>query len=182
MNLARSKSLIALLLTAAAVAIASASEQPDSERLHVVLLADEKDHGPAGNGLHDYPLWQKRWALLLGGEEASDEKQVNLVGPPDESIDDRKGMPNVRVSMAWHWPSDAQFQTADGILAYCYLPWTDQRLAQVTRSLHRGGGLVLIHSATWTKPKPSREVAELVGVGGFQMFRHGAVQLDVTTP
>ena len=175
MNLARSKSLIALLLTAAAVAIASASEQPDSERLHVVLLADEKDHGPAGNGLHDYPLWQKRWALLLGGEKASDEEQVNLVGPPDESSDYRKGMPNVRVSTAWHWPSDAQFQTADVIVAYCYLQWTDQRLAQVKRFLQAGGGLVLIHSATWTKPKPSEEVAELVGVGGFQLFRHGAV-------
>ena len=84
MNLARSKSLIALLLTAATVVIAPAAEKPNIEKLHVVLLADEKDHGPAGNGLHDYPLWQKRWALLLGGEEASEEKQVNLVGPPEE--------------------------------------------------------------------------------------------------
>ena len=147
-----------------------------------MLLADEKDHGPAGNGLHDYPLWQKRWALLLGGEKASDEKQVNLVGPPDESIDYRKGMPNVEVSTAWHWPSDEQFQTADVIVAYCYLQWTDQRLAQVRQYLKRGGGLVLIHSATWTKPKPSDEVAELVGVGGFRLFRHGAVQFDVTAP
>jgi hypothetical protein len=56
------------------------------EKLHVVLLAGQKDHGPAGNGLHDYPLWQKRWALLLGGEEASEEEQVNLVGPPDKSL------------------------------------------------------------------------------------------------
>ncbi len=55
MNLARSRSMIVLLLTAATAAIASASEEPNSERLHVVLLADEKDHGPAGNGLHDYP-------------------------------------------------------------------------------------------------------------------------------
>lgn len=179
MNLARSRSMIVLLLTAA---IAAAAEEPKSERLHVVLLADEKDHGPAGNGLHDYPLWQKRWALLLGGEEASDEKQVNLVGPPDESIDHRKGMPNVRVSTAWRWPSIEQFQTADVIVAFCYLQWTDQRLAQVRQYLKRGGGLVLIHSATWTKPKPSEEVAELVGVGGFQLFRHGEVRLRVTTP
>ena len=35
--------------------------------LHVVLLADVKDHGP---GAHDYPLWQQRWALLLGGRQA----------------------------------------------------------------------------------------------------------------
>ena len=134
------KTLIALLLTAAMAASASAAEEPNTEPLHVVLLADEKDHGPAGNGLHDYPLWQKRWALLLGGEEASDEKQVNLVGPPDESIDYRKGMPNVEVSTAWHWPSDEQFQTADVIVAYCYLQWTDQRLAQVRRYLREAVG------------------------------------------
>ena len=182
MNLARSKSLIALLLTAATAVIAPAAEEPDSERLHVVLLADEKDHGPAGNGLHDYPLWQKRWALLLGGEEASDEKQVNLVGPPDKNTDHRKGMADVQGTTAWDWPSDEQFQTADVIVAYCYLEWTDQRLSQVRRYLHGGGGLVLIHSATWTKPKPSGEVAELVGVGGFRLFRHGAVRLNVTTP
>ena len=149
------KTLIVLLLTTATATIASAAEEPKSEPLHVVLLADEKDHGPAGNGLHDYPLWQKRWALLLGGEKASEEKQVNLVGPPDESIDYRKGMPNVQVTTAWHWPSDEQFQTADVIVAFCYLQWTDQRLAQVRQYLKRGGGLVLIHSATWTKPKPS---------------------------
>ena len=107
---------------------------------------------------------------------------MNLVGPPDESIDYRKGIPNVQVTTAWHWPSDEQFQTADVIVAYCYLPWTDQRLAQVRRYLERGGGLVLIHSATWTKPGPSEEVAELVGVGGFQLFRHGAIRLDVLAP
>jgi len=152
------------------------------EKLHVVLLADKKDHGPAGNGLHDYPLWQKRWALLLGGEAASEEKQVNLVGPPEKDRDYSKGMPNVAVSTAWHWPSEEQFQTADVIVAFCYLEWTDQRLAQFRRYLEAGGGLVLIHSATWTKPKPSREVAEVVGVGGFRLFRHGDVRLEMVAP
>ena len=180
MNFNKSKQLIVLLLIAATATIVSAAEEPNSKRLHVVLLADEKDHGPAGNGLHDYPLWQKRWALLLGGEDASDESQVNLVGPPDKDADYSKGMPNVQVTTAWHWPSDEQFQTADVIVAYCYLRWTDQRLAQVRQYLQGGGGLVLIHSATWTKPGPSEEVAQLVGVGGFELFRHGAVRLNVT--
>ena len=31
----------------------------------IVLLADIKDHG---ENEHDYPLWQRRWALLLGGK------------------------------------------------------------------------------------------------------------------
>ena len=91
-------------------------------------------------------------------------------------------MPNVQVTTAWLWPSEEQFQTADVIVAYCYLQWTDQRLAQVRRYLERGGGLVLIHSATWTKPKPSRKVAEVVGVGGFRLFRHGDVRLDMAAP
>ncbi len=170
-------------LIAATAVIASAAEKPNIEKLHVVLLADEKDHGPAGNGLHDYPLWQKRWALLLGGEEASEEKQVNLVGPPDKDTDYREGIPNVEVATAWHWPSEEHFQTADVIVAYCYLEWTDERLAQVTRYLEGGGGLVLIHSATWTRPKPWRGgVAEVIGVGGFELFRHGAVRLDMVAP
>ena len=73
--------LICMSLCGAALSAWSedALNKPNIEKLHVVLLADEKDHGPAGNGLHDYPLWQKRWALLLGGEKASEEKQVNLV-------------------------------------------------------------------------------------------------------
>ena len=145
---------------------------------HIVLLAADKDHGPAGNGLHDYPLWQKRWTLLLGGKKDSDEKQVRLVGP---SLDTEsfRGAPNVRVTTAWDWPSDDQFQSADVIVAYCYLDWTVNRIAQVRRYLEDGGGLVLIHSATWTKPKPSPEVARVTGVGGFELYRHGPVRLDV---
>lgn len=119
----------------------------------------------------------------MGGEEASDENQVNLVGPPDESIDYRKGMPDVQVTTAWHWPSDEQFQTANVIVAYCYLQWTNERMVQVRTYLEGGGGLVLIHSATWTRPKSLRHgVAEVIGIGGFELFRHGAVKLDMVAP
>lgn len=119
--------------------------------LRVVLLADAKDHGPAGNGQHDYPLWQARWAELFG-----------------------KG-----VMVAEGWPAEEQFADADVIVAYCYLKWDGGRIGQMRRYLDGGGGLVLLHSATWTKPGPSGEIAELVGVGGFQLFRHGPVRLDV---
>jgi len=43
--------------------------------LNIVLVAFKKDHG---DNEHDYPLWQKRWAVLLGGKDAGQEKQVNL--------------------------------------------------------------------------------------------------------
>jgi len=147
--------------------------------LRLVLLADRKDHGPAGNGKHDYPLWQERWALLLGGHAASPATQVNLHGPPIKDDDTAKGAENVTVERARGWPSDAQFASADVIVAYCYLAWTDARKKQVAAYLERGGGLVLIHSATWTKPKADPEVAALVGVGGFQRFRHGEVRVEL---
>ena len=38
---------------------------------------------------------------------------------------------------------------------------------------------MLIHSATWTKPEPSPEIAQVIGIGGFQLFRHGPVRLTV---
>jgi len=148
-------------------------ERDASEGIHIVLLADAKDHGPAGNGLHDYPRWQKRWAVLLGGEQAASQKPENPA---------RAGVPGVRVTTALKWPSDDQFKTADVIVAYCYLAWNDERLAQVRRYLEAGGGLVLIHSATWTRPGPSREVAKVVGIGGFKRYRHGPVRLDIAAP
>ena len=88
----------------------------------------------------------------------------------------------MHVTTAWDWPSDDQFQTADVIVAYCYLDWTEDRLAQVRRYLEDGGGLVLIHSATWTKPKPSPDVGRVIGIGGFQLFRHGPVRLEIAAP
>jgi type 1 glutamine amidotransferase len=146
--------LVSLMLWAAATVAVGAEPDGDARAMRVVLLADAKDHGPSGNGTHDYPLWQKRWATLL-----------------------QKATSNV--SVAWDWPTDEHFQTSDVIVAYCYLDWTDQRFAQVHDYLDQGGGLVLIHSATWTKPKPSSKVAALTGVGGFQLFRHGDVRLSI---
>jgi len=147
------------------------------QKLRIVLLADKKDHGAEE---HDYPLWQQRWAQLLTGSATSGTNQVNLFGPP---IREGKTIPkveNVEVISADGWPTESQFAAADVIVAYCYLPWTESRREQLTQYLHRGGGLVLIHSATWTMPHADPEVAKLVGVGGFSLFRHGPVQLEIT--
>ena len=83
-------------------------------RLNIVLLADKKD---PGSNEHDYPLWQKRWSLLIGGKQAamSSETHANLHGTPhaDKSADVLAGIPKVELSTAWIWPTDKQFESAD---------------------------------------------------------------------
>jgi type 1 glutamine amidotransferase len=93
-----------------------------------------------------------------------------------------QGAAGVRVATADQWPSPEQWQTADAIVAFCYLAWTPERIAQLGAYLDRGGGLAIVHSATWTRPQPSAEVAAVLGVGGFQRWRHGAVALETARP
>jgi type 1 glutamine amidotransferase len=123
--------------------------------LEIVLVADEKDHGP---NEHDYPLWQKRWKVLLGGMEGQDaETQVNLYGAPAPG--DPKvlsaGTPKVKVTTAWQWPSPEQLRAADLIVMYCYRSggghwlWNEERPKDVEAFLSRGGGFVVIHAATY---------------------------------
>lgn len=135
--------------------------------LCVVLLAAPKDHGP---GEHDYPLWQARWMRLFGGSAASGAAPG---GAPAQGV---------TVERADVWPTDAQFASADVIAAFCYLPWTAARKKQVAGYLARGGGLVLIHSATWTRPKADPDVAALTGVGGFTRYRHGEMRAELAAP
>ncbi|WP_237228789.1 ThuA domain-containing protein [Rubinisphaera sp. JC750] len=147
-----------------------------SDSINIVLLAADKDHGPAGNGFHDYPSWQKQFASLLRGEQRSQ---------PDNDEPDRETKceaERLAVSYAWAWPTDQQFATADVIVAYCYIAWTDEKLAQMQQYLKQGGGLVLLHSATWTKPGPMASVAEVTGIGGFSLYRRGDVQMQIAKP
>jgi type 1 glutamine amidotransferase len=162
-----------------AAAQARAASEQVARDVHIVLLADEKDHGPDE---HDYPRWQSRWALLLGGAGASSASAANLVGPDRAEAEVARGAPGVRVETAWSWPRADQWARADVVVAFCYLRWNEERLAQARAFLERGGGLVLIHSATWTMPGPSPDVADVVGVGGFEQWRHGAVRLRITRP
>lgn len=147
--------------------------------LNIVLLADVKDHGA---NEHDYPRWQARWGLLLGGAQTSPEKAANLFGSDRADPANAAGAANVQVQLAKQWPEPTQWDTADLIVAYCYLAWNAERLEQAQRFLGRGGGLVVIHSATWTRPSPSAEVAAVLGVGGFQRWRHGQLELDILQP
>ncbi len=148
----------------------------------IVLLADVKDHG---ENEHDYPLWQRRWALLLGGKNSGDfnETQVNLFGPPAGNYKAAgANKPYALVETAWEWPKEEQFKTADVIVAFCYLNWNPKRIKQVEDYLSAGKGLVVVHPASWTKPEPSAEVAKLIGISGYKLYRHGIVDVKIIAP
>ena len=140
---------------------------------HVVLVADKKDHGPCE---HDYPLWQKRWKALLSGARST---PVNLYGPPIDVPGPDSSANTVTVTAVRGWPTGQQFASADVVVVFCYVHWDQQKLTQLERYLGKGGGFVLVHSATWTRPKPSGPVADLTGCGGFTQYRHGPVKLKI---
>ncbi len=150
------------------------NSQPPNELklLNIVLVADKKDHGP---GEHDYPLWQKRWHTLLSAEPGP----TNLYGPPRNTSGWQSTGGPVKVTTAQTWPGIQQFASADVVVVFCYINWDQQKLRQLERYLRRGGGFVLVHSATWAKPQPSQEVAGLTGVGGFAKWRHGPIKLKI---
>jgi type 1 glutamine amidotransferase len=150
-----------------------------SKPMTILLLADVKDHGPEA---HDYPLWQERWARLLGGSAAWGKGPVNLFGKADAPPADAPGAGGVRILKAQGWPSQEQFDMADVVVAFCYLKWNSNRMDQVSNYLALGKGLVVIHAATWTLPKASAGVGAVLGIGGFQKYRHGLVKLQIENP
>ncbi|MBL7140714.1 MAG: ThuA domain-containing protein [Planctomycetes bacterium] len=162
-------------------AILAKAPPPEAEAakpLHVILVASKKDHGP---NEHDYPLWQKRWKVLLGGKGPDDEPKVNCFRPEPEGGADAAcaGSPGVTVDTATDWPTKEQLAKADLVVVFSKAQWTPERLADAKGLLARGGGLVIVHVAVWQKSKP---LADLVGMaaGDSTKYRHGEVDLAVT--
>ncbi len=168
--------------------LAKAPEPPARRKLrelNVVLVAFKKDHGA---NEHDYPLWQKRWAVLLGGKKAGQEKQVNLYGPaPKGQKRVLAGAPKVQVSTAYGWPSKEQFKKADLIAMFCYVQWDEQKLEEMQEFLSRGGGVVILHPAVIV-PKGkdiTDQLAKLIGLAweyDYTRWRHGPMDLKISTP
>jgi putative heme-binding domain-containing protein len=132
--------------------------QKAGKKLHIVLAAGPKDHGP---GEHDYPLWQRRWFNLL-------------------SLAD-----NVRVDMATGWPSPGQMKKADVIVFYSANPsWTAERAKELDAFLAHGGGLVYLHYAVDGRAAVD-DLAERIGLawrGGKSRYRHGTLELTFLDP
>ncbi len=152
--------------------------------LRVVLLAGEKDHGLYE---HDYPLWQKNWAMLLGGANSGSEAvQVNMFGPENDlDLEEMKaGLPKVKVETAWEWPSKEQFQNADLIVAFAVVNWSGERNAELDEFLSRGGGFVAIHQSCVVADEAGLEdeVSGLIGLSwnwDYTRWRHGPMNLEI---
>lgn len=108
-----------------------------SPPVKIIWVASKQDHG---KGEHDYPVAQKMWISLLNQS-------------PGISTDD-----------AWEWPSAEQFSAANVLVFYFWNHnWSDERLKQLDGFLARGGGLVVLHSATISDNDPDR-LAETIGL------------------
>ncbi len=168
----------------AALAKAPKLNEKDLKPLNVVLVAFRKDHGA---NEHDYPLWQQRWQLLLGGTKQSpaDATQVTLYQPASPAKT-YPGAKNVTVSTAWGFPSDEQLAKADLVVLHCYVPWEPKNIAALKAYLARGGGLVLVHPACIAPTTPIvPAITELTGLAweyGYTGFRHGAMDMKITAP
>ncbi len=164
----------------AVLAKAPRSETGTPRPIHIILLAGKKDHG---RNQHDYPLWQKRWKVLLGGKGPDDEPKVNLFRPEPESGTDAAtaGAPGVTVTTAMKWPGKEQLAKADLLVMFSKARWTPETLAALEAFLDRGGGFVIVHAAIWQKSKP---LADLVGMAASNQtqYRHGVVDLAITDP
>ena len=128
-----------------------------SRPLNLVLVASEQDHGP---GQHDYPAWQKKWHTLLSA------------------------VPNVEVSDAWLWPTPEQFQTADVLVFYYWnRDWNTAKYQQMDAFAEKGGGMVILHSATIGNPDPA-QLAERIGLSsnsGSTKYLHTPFTLKLDT-
>ncbi len=123
------------------------------KKVHVVLAAGPKDHGP---GEHDYPLWQRRWLNLLSHGDG------------------------LKVDTAYGWPSEKQWQTADVIVFYSAgFGWEKDKAKDLDVFLARGGGLVYIHWAVEGR-KDAGVLAERIGLASDSRqtkFRHGPLEM-----
>ena len=160
--------------------LAKAPKPPAVEELrelNVILLAGKKDHGP---NEHDYPLWQKRWKVLLGGKGPDDEPKVNCFCPELETGRDQilAGSPKVKITTAWDWPTKEQLESAHLLVMFCAPRWTPDTLKDLEALLNRGGGFVMMHMAIW---QDSKELGNAIGLTKQKetKYRHGPVALKI---
>ncbi len=123
--------------------------------MRILLCSGPKDHGIDE---HDYPLWQERWARLLGLAE------------------------NVTVATSPGWPTSDAIGQADVIVFYSNNPgWSEAAAAELDPFQQRGGGLVYIHFAV-DGHDAVEALSQRIGLAwrsGHSKFRHGPLALEL---
>ncbi|HEV2949937.1 MAG TPA: ThuA domain-containing protein, partial [Gemmataceae bacterium] len=88
--------------------------------------------------------------------------------------------PAVRLSTAWEWPQQGQWDLADVIVFYFWNhDWNDERYKQLDSFLAKGGGVVVLHSASVADQDPEK-LAQRIGLAfqpGRSKYRHGPLEL-----
>ncbi len=142
----------------AALASTNQPSLTNQSPLRLVLVANAQDHGP---GQHDYPAWQKKWGTWLRANGAA------------------------KVATAWEWPTTEQFQSADLLVFYYWnRHWDAEKLRQLDEFSARGGGMVVLHSATIGNPD-SAQLAERIGLAsdsGRTKYLHTPMVLQIVAP
>jgi putative heme-binding domain-containing protein len=153
---AEAKRLIGAPSTSSASTKSTDANLPNgSSALRIVLVASEQDHG---KDQHDYPAWQKSWHQLLALTAG------------------------VIVKDAWLWPSAEQFAAADAIVFYYWnRGWDDTKYGQLDAFQSRGGGIVVLHSATIEDKEPEKLAARigLAAQPGTVKYRHMPFDLKI---
>ena len=133
--------------------LAGAPEPPAATRpLKVLLVSGPKDHG---TGEHDYPRWRETWGRLF-----------TLAGKTE-------------ISLAFDWPTPAQWADADAVMFFRRGDWSDDRARDFDAFLARGGGAVFIHWAVEGGPQAPALAARLgfASHSGLTKYRHGPIDL-----
>lgn len=120
---------LAVLLVAAGAAAPAGAQAPAP--LRIFLRGGPKNHGPAGNGLHDSEVWVREWRPLLTSRGAT-------------------------VDGGLTFPSPEQLDNTDVLVMFAANAGTilGEQRASLEKFLKRGGGIVCLHDAVVTTQEP----------------------------
>lgn len=145
----------------------------EQKQINIVLVARETTYLPDS---HQYLCWQRKWANLLTGKSQSN-LNCNMYQPTVAEKDNC----GVKVSDAYHWPSDEQFKNADVIIFYCYVEWNKDRLDRLEKYVRDGGGLVFLHNTVWATDVRLADITGLAFIFDNSKWQEGPFDLSVDT-
>jgi type 1 glutamine amidotransferase len=122
--------LVAVAVVCGVGAGIAAARQPAAP-LRIFLRGGPKNHGPAGNGLHDSEVWVREWKPLLTSRGAV-------------------------VDGGLTFPTATQLQNTDVLVMFAANAGTilGEQRASLDAFLKRGGGIVCLHDAVVTAQEP----------------------------